>query len=77
MGFEQARFELRGARLPVEVERDSFKMMACLLRHAGEPASKEEPFREVGAGRITVDKVLPNAIAKLRRTSARRMRTCC
>ncbi|MBN8884334.1 MAG: winged helix-turn-helix domain-containing protein [Rudaea sp.] len=65
--FDEARFELRVAGLPVEVERRALEVLAYLLRHAGEVVTKEELFREVWAGRITVDKVLPNAIAKLRR----------
>jgi len=65
--FDEARFELRVAGLPVEVERRALEVLSCLLRHAGEVVTKEELFRQVWAGRITVDKVLPNAIAKLRR----------
>jgi len=65
--FDEARFELRVAGLPVDVERRALEVLAYLLRHAGEVVTKEELFREVWAGRITVDKVLPNAIAKLRR----------
>lgn len=65
--FDEARFELRVAGLPVEVERRALEVLAYLLRHAGEVVTKEELFREVWAGRITVDKVLPNAITKLRR----------
>ena len=65
--FDEARFELRVAGLPVEVERRALEVLAYLLRHAGEVVTKDELLREVWAGRITVDKVLPNAIAKLRR----------
>jgi non-specific serine/threonine protein kinase len=65
--FDEARFELRVAGLPAEVERRALEVLIYLLRHAGEVVTKEELFREVWAGRITVDKVLPNAIAKLRR----------
>lgn len=65
--FDETRFELRVAGLPVEVERRALEVLAYLLRHAGELVTKEELFREVWAGRITVDKVLPNAINKLRR----------
>ncbi|WP_395679922.1 protein kinase domain-containing protein [Dokdonella sp.] len=65
--FDESRFELRVAELPVEVERRALDVLAYLLRHAGEVVTKEELLREVWAGRITVDKVLPNAIAKLRR----------
>jgi non-specific serine/threonine protein kinase len=65
--FDEARFELRVAGLPVEVERRALEVLLYLLRHAGEVATKEELLSEVWAGRITVDKVLPNAINKLRR----------
>jgi eukaryotic-like serine/threonine-protein kinase len=65
--FDEARFELRVAGLPVEVEPRALEVLAYLLRHAGEVVTKEELLREVWAGRITVDKVLPNAITKLRR----------
>lgn len=65
--FDEARFELRVAGLPVEIERRALEVLAYLLRHAGEVVTKEELLREVWAGRITVDKVLPNAVNKLRR----------
>jgi eukaryotic-like serine/threonine-protein kinase len=65
--FDEARFELRVAGLPVDVERRALEVLAYLLQHAGEVATKDELLREVWAGRITVDKVLPNAINKLRR----------
>lgn len=77
--FDEARFELRVAGLPVDVERRALDVLAYLLRHAGEVVTKEELLREVWAGRITVDKVLPNAINKLRRalgaTNAERLLT--
>ncbi len=65
--FDEARFELRVSGLPVEAERRALEVLAYLLQHAGEVVTKEELFREVWAGRVTVDKVLPNAINKLRR----------
>lgn len=65
--FDEARFELRVAGLPVEVERRALEVLAYLLEHAGEVVTKEELLRDVWAGRITVDKVLPNAVNKLRR----------
>jgi len=65
--FDEARFELKVAGLPVDVERRALAVLAYLARHAGEVVTKEELLREVWAGRITVDKVLPNAINKLRR----------
>ncbi len=65
--FDEARFELRVAGLPVDVERRALEVLAYLLRHAGEVVTKDELLREIWAGRITVDKVLPNAINKVRR----------
>lgn len=65
--FDEARSELRVTGLPVDVERRALEVLAYLLRHAGEVVTKEELFREVWAGRMTVEKVLPNAINKLRR----------
>jgi non-specific serine/threonine protein kinase len=77
--FDEARFELRVAGLPVDVERRALEVFAYLLRHAGEVVTKEELLREVWAGRITVEKVLPNAVNKLRRalgeTNAERLAT--
>lgn len=65
--FDEARCELRVAGLAVDVERRALDVLAYLLRHAGEVVTKEELLREVWAGRVTVDKVVPNAINKLRR----------
>ena len=65
--FDEARYELRVAGLPVDVERRALEVLSYLLQHAGEVVTKEELLREVWSGRITVDKVLPNAINKLRR----------
>lgn len=65
--FDEAKVELRVAGLRVEVENRALGVLAWLLRHADEVVTKEELLREVWAGRVTVDKVLPNAIAKLRR----------
>lgn len=65
--FDESRFELKVAGLPVEVERRALEVLSCLLHHAGEVVTKEELFRAVWAGRVTVDKVLPNAVTKLRR----------
>jgi eukaryotic-like serine/threonine-protein kinase len=65
--FDEARFELRVAGLPVEVERRALEVLAYLLRHSGEVVTKDELLREIWVGRVTVEKVLPNAINKLRR----------
>lgn len=65
--FDESRYELKVAGLPVEVERRALEVLLYLLRHAGEVVTKEELLAEVWAGRVTVDKVLPNAVNKLRR----------
>lgn len=65
--FDEARRELKVAGLPVEIEPRVMDLLHFLLQHAGELVTKEELLREVWAGRVTIDKVLPNAIAKLRR----------
>jgi eukaryotic-like serine/threonine-protein kinase len=65
--FDEARFELSVAGLPVDVERRALEVLGVLLRHAGEVVTKAELLAEVWAGRVTVENVLPNAINKLRR----------
>ena len=74
--FDESRFELRVAGLPVDVEHRALEVLAYLLRHAGEVVTKDELLREVWAGRITVDKVLPNAITKLRRALGEANASC-
>jgi len=65
--FDESRFELRVDGVVAEVERRALEVLALLLRHAGEVVTKDELFEQVWAGRVTVDKVLPNAVTKLRR----------
>lgn len=65
--FDEARFELSVGGLPVELERRPIEVLALLLRHAGEVVTKEELFESVWAGRVTVENVLANAVAKLRK----------
>ncbi|MCD9029845.1 winged helix-turn-helix domain-containing protein [Luteimonas sp. BDR2-5] len=65
--FDEARYELRLAGLPVEIEHKPLQVLALLLRHAGEVVTKEELFDTVWAGRVTVDHVLATAIGKLRK----------
>ncbi len=65
--FDEARYELRVAGLPVEIEHRPLQVLALLLRHAGEVVTKEELFEQVWTGRITVDHVLATAIGKLRK----------
>jgi non-specific serine/threonine protein kinase len=65
--FDEVRQELKVAGLVVDLEPRVLALLAYLLRHAGELVTKDELLREVWAGRVTVEKVLPNAITKLRR----------
>ncbi|MEQ8178284.1 MAG: winged helix-turn-helix domain-containing protein [Amphiplicatus sp.] len=77
--FDEARFELRVGGLPVELERRPLEVLAVLLRHADEIVTKEELLETVWAGRVTVENVLANAVAKLRKglgeTNAELIRT--
>lgn len=65
--FDEARSELRVGGLTVELEQRPQQVLACLLRHADEVVSREEFFDTVWADRPTVDNVLANAVAKLRK----------
>jgi non-specific serine/threonine protein kinase len=64
--FDESRFELKVDGVVVDVERRALEVLNYLLRHAGEAVTKTELLDEVWAGRITVEKVLPNAVTKLR-----------
>ncbi|MBY9067220.1 tetratricopeptide repeat protein [Hyphomonas sp. WL0036] len=65
--FDEASFELKVGGLAVELERRPLEVLALLLRHAGEVVTKEELLETVWQGRITVENVLANAVAKLRK----------
>ncbi|MBB5517351.1 protein kinase domain-containing protein [Amphiplicatus metriothermophilus] len=65
--FDESRFELRVGGLPVDLERRPLEVLRMLLRHAGEVVTREELLETVWEGRITVDNVLANAVAKLRK----------
>jgi serine/threonine protein kinase len=64
--FDAARFELRVAGVPVEIQRKPLEILACLLAHAGEVVTKDELLDTVWEGRPTVENVIANAVAKLR-----------
>jgi eukaryotic-like serine/threonine-protein kinase len=64
--FDQAKFELRVAGLPVEVQRKPLEILAYLLAHAGEAVTKDELLDTIWEGRPTVENVLANAVTKLR-----------
>lgn len=65
--FDEVRFELRLAGVPVEIEQRPLQLLAELLRHVGEVLTKDELLERVWAGRPTVENVLANAVAKLRK----------
>lgn len=65
--FDEARSELRVGGLAVELEQRPLQVLVMLLRHADEVVTREELFDTVWAGRPTVDNVLANAVAKLRK----------
>jgi len=64
--FDEARFELRVAGAPVEIQRKPLEILACLLAHAGEVVTKDELLETVWEGRPTVENVIANAVTKLR-----------
>jgi eukaryotic-like serine/threonine-protein kinase len=65
--FDEVRFQLTVGGLPVDLEQKPLQVLGVLLRHVGEVVTKEELFEHVWNGRPTVDNVLPNAVAKLRK----------
>jgi non-specific serine/threonine protein kinase len=77
--FDEARMELRVAGARVELEQRPAQALRLLLLHADEVVPRAELFDRVWAGRPTVDNVLANAVAKLRKAlgprAARRIAT--
>jgi non-specific serine/threonine protein kinase len=70
--FGTAEFDEAGGRLSVdgaalELEQRPLQVLALLLAHPGEVVTREELFASVWSGRPTVDNVLANAMAKLRK----------
>lgn len=65
--FDEARLALHVGRTVVELEQRPLQVLAALLSHADEVVTREELFETVWAGRPTVDNVLANAVAKLRK----------
>ena len=65
--FDESRLELSVGGLTVEVQQKPLQVLAALLRRPGEVVSREELLETVWAERITVEQVLANAVAKLRR----------
>jgi DNA-binding winged helix-turn-helix (wHTH) protein/tetratricopeptide (TPR) repeat protein len=65
--FNESRFELRVAGLVVDIEQKPLQVLALLLEQRGAVVSREMLAQVVWDGRITVDQVITNAIAKLRK----------
>ena len=65
--FDESRLELSIGGLTVEIQQKPLQVLAVLLRRPGELVSREELLETVWADRITVEQVLANAVAKLRR----------
>jgi non-specific serine/threonine protein kinase len=65
--FDAARLELRVAGARVELEQRPLQVLAMLLRHVDEVVPRQQFFDQVWDGRPTVDNVLANAVAKLRK----------
>jgi non-specific serine/threonine protein kinase len=64
--FDESSFELRVAGLAVDVQRKPLEILRVLLHRSGEVVTREELLDDVWQGRITVDNVVGNALAKLR-----------
>jgi eukaryotic-like serine/threonine-protein kinase len=65
--FDESRLELSVGGLIVEVQQKPLQVLAVLLSKPGEVISREELLETVWAEQVTVDQVLANAVAKLRR----------
>jgi non-specific serine/threonine protein kinase len=65
--FDEAQRELRVSGLTVELEQKPMQVLALMLRHVDEVVTRQELLDAAWEGRITVDQVLTNAIAKLRK----------
>ena len=65
--FDESRMTLRVAAERVDLQPRPLHLLALLLQHVGEVVSRAELFDTVWEGRPTVDNVLANAVAKLRK----------
>jgi DNA-binding winged helix-turn-helix (wHTH) protein len=65
--FDECRFELRVAGLPIESELKPLEVLIELLRHSGEVVTKERLLESVWPGLTVVDGSLATAISKLRK----------
>jgi non-specific serine/threonine protein kinase len=65
--FDEARIELRVAGAPVALEQRPLQVLTILLQRVDEVVPRADLFDVVWEGRPTVDNVLANAVAKLRK----------
>ncbi|TAN06464.1 MAG: tetratricopeptide repeat protein [Rhodanobacteraceae bacterium] len=65
--FDETRAELSVAGRHVDLEQRPLQVLALLLHHVDEVVPRQDLFDTVWEGRPTVDNVLANAIAKLRK----------
>ncbi len=65
--FDEARMMLSVDGRTIELEQRPLQLLAVLLRYPDEVVTREELFESIWAGRPTVDNVLANAVAKLRK----------
>jgi non-specific serine/threonine protein kinase len=65
--FDEARLELTVDGRPADLEKKPLHLLAELLRHVNEVVTRDELFDLVWGGRRTIDHVLTNAVAKLRK----------
>lgn len=65
--FDQVRFELSIDGVPVKAQKRPLAVLEMLLMHAGEVVTNEELLETVWRGRVTIEKVVPNAISRLRK----------
>ncbi|GAB4571039.1 MAG: hypothetical protein Tsb008_01380 [Rhodothalassiaceae bacterium] len=76
MEFDEARFELRVEGVLRPLERKPLELLVLLLRHPDEVLTKDELIDHVWGGRATVENVLANAIAKLRKAMGPEHASC-
>lgn len=65
--FDEPRWQLRVAGVPVEIEPRPLEILLCLLRHAGEAVSREELLQAVWGHSHLSENALSNAVGKLRK----------
>jgi non-specific serine/threonine protein kinase len=65
--FDEARLELTVGGRIADLEKKPLHLLAELLRHVNEVVTRNELFDLIWGGRRTIDHVLTNAVAKLRK----------